>query len=273
MAEPWAFAGAPSWVDLGIVSVMTNRTALLNWLSLWLVAALSGCGDAADDRREVAVFAAASLVDVFADLEAGFEARHPSTDLVISYAGSQILAAQLLEGAPGDVFASADANQMERVADLMDESIVFAANRLVVIAAPSSPVSDIDGLSRDGVPIVIAGESVPAGRYSMVALADLGMLESVSKNVVSYEHDVRGVLAKVAFGEADAGIVYATDAASLEPGAVRVIDFAPGTTPNVYYLAGVRKDAREGEAARAFLGYLSSADARAILARHGFEAP
>jgi molybdate transport system substrate-binding protein len=170
------------------------------------------------------VYAAASLGDVFDELGREYEASHPGVKVEFNYAGSQQLSQQLAQGATADVFASANLKQMQaatsagRVAD--GSTQLFARNRLMVIyPADGKPLSSLSDLAQPGLHIVLAGKEVPVGQYALdfldKAAADpqLGAAfrEGVLANVVSYEENVKAVLAKVSLGEADAGIVYASD--------------------------------------------------------------
>src|SRR5436853_452014 len=153
------------------------------------------------------VFAAASLTDVL-----------PKIDALPRYgfAGSDILALQIQQGAPADVFAAASPKYPELLykQGLVQKPIKFATNTLVLVLPKSNPaqIHTVDDLTKPGVKLVVGDPSVPVGAYTRTVLANLGISAAVLKNVVSNETDVRGVLAKVALGEADAGFVYITDA-------------------------------------------------------------
>ncbi|MBI3960015.1 MAG: molybdate ABC transporter substrate-binding protein [Chloroflexi bacterium] len=189
----------------------------------------AGCAAIGEGRptselsQEVVVFAAASLTEAFTTVGASFEQSHPQSRVTFNFAGSQQLASQLDQGAQADLFASADQRQMEAAvsAGRIDPGAVvsFACNRLVVVASGQSAAS-LHGLAQPGVKVVIGAEVVPVGAYTLnflaAAAADSSYGEAfrrgVLENVVSYEQNVRAVLSKVRLGEADAGIVYATDA-------------------------------------------------------------
>ncbi len=231
-----------------------------------LLAFAAGCRRD-DPRAELRVFAASSLVDVFNEAGARFEADHPDIDFVLSVAGSQILASQILEGARADVFASADRSQMDRVADLFPDPVVFAENRVVLITPAGSDITTPDDLARPGVRLVLASEAVPAGRYARVVLDRQGLLDRVT--VVSLEPDVRAVLTRVAMAEADAGLVYATDAASTDK--VRTIALAPEAEVRAAYVIAPGRDAPAP--ARAFVAFMRTGAGAEILRRHGFLTP
>lgn len=228
---------------------------------------LSACGgDAEAGDEPLVVFAAASLADVFPAIEP--DARY-------SFAGSDELAAQIREGAPADVFASASPAYTDELvaAGVLDEAEMFATNRLVLAVPRDNPagIERVDDVARPGVRLVVAAETVPAGRYTREALSALG-LDAALENVVSNEDDVRGVLAKVRLGEADAGFVYSTDAA-VAGDEVSVIELPQDVQPAIAYTIGVVSGSERGEAARAFVELVLSFDAQAALREAGFGPP
>ncbi len=211
---------------------------------LFLLLTMSGCLQTAStartvtgSRRQVLVFAAASLTDVFAELARSFEAEQPGVELIFNFAGSQQLAQQLAQGAPADLFASADLMQMDAAIEAGRSSpdllSPLATNSLILVAPGDNPavIGGLSDLARPGVKIVLAAPEVPAGRYTdalfarAAANAELGpqFPGAVADNVVSFEQSVRAVLSKIRLGEADAGIVYTSDVATLPPGDVTVI--------------------------------------------------
>lgn len=233
----------------------------------------SGSGTAAPDvSGEVAVFAAASLQTGFDELASEFEQRHPSVTISpIGYDGSSTLATQLIEGAPADVFASADETNMQKVVDagLAATPDLFATNRLTLVVPAGNPgsITGLDDLADGDRTVVLCAEAVPCGAASAVLLGEAGVTPSVD----SYEQNVTAVLTKVASGEADAGLVYVTDAAL--SGAVETVDTpGAGGVVNRYPIA-VLADARSPEAAEAFVAYVLSDDGQAVLRRLGFGAP
>lgn len=226
--------------------------------------------------QTLVVAAASSLTEAFEEVATAFEAR-TGARVQLTFAGSSTLAAQIVQGAPVDLFASANEAQMVVVRDagLVDrEPLLFARNELVVIAAEDGPVAALADLARDGVLLVLAGTEVPVGAYARDALARLGAVlgddfeARALANVVSEEPNVRQVAAKVALGEADAAIVYATDAAVLS--GVRTIAIPASANVQAAYPAAVLASARDPDLARAFLSFLASDDGRAILAARGF---
>lgn len=176
-----------------------------------LAISVAGC-TSTDGDDELLVFAAASLTEAFGALETAFEADHPDVDVVIHLAGSQRLAAQILEGAPAEVFASADEVQMARVVAAGEARAaprVFAHNRLVVVVPAGNPrgVAGLADLAREDLSVVLAAGHVPAGAYTREVLDRAG----VEVEPVSLELDVRSVVSRIALGEADAGVVYTSD--------------------------------------------------------------
>jgi molybdate transport system substrate-binding protein len=244
-------------------------TGRIVFLAMWVL----GCGAAGP--RELKVSAAMSLKEAFVEFEAEFEARHPGIDVIYNFAGSQILAAQIVEGAQVDVFASADDVQMQRAigSGRVGTPMVFASSRVVLITPVDDPgkIADVGDLTRTGVRLVLAGPTVPAGAYAREALGRLGVRELALANVVSNEENVRGVVGKVASGEADAGVVYATDVTPAVAAKLRVIELNVDVTPK-YEVAPV-KDGLHPPLARAFAGELVGPEGQAVLARHGFARP
>ena len=231
---------------------------------------------------DLTVFAASSLTDAFEEIGDAIEADHPEVSVTFNFAGSQTLVTQLAEGAAADVLATADAASMAMAADaqvVTGEPQVFAGNVVVLVVPATNPadITHVTDLSRPGVKLVLAGPAVPAGRYAREAMCAVAMmapsewLEGVKANVVSEEEDVRDVLAKVQLGEADAGLVYATDAQSAGE-AVITISLPDGASPMVHYPIAAATDG-DGALAAAFIGYVRSDEGRAILRAHGFLAP
>jgi molybdate transport system substrate-binding protein len=229
----------------------------------------------AGGRPEIVVFAAASLTDVLEELGAEFAAAGGAR-VVLNVAGSQTLATQILEGAPADLFVSADTVQMERVAAagrLADEPVTVATNVLAVAVEAANPhaVTGLADLSRPDLVVVLPAEEVPAGRYAAEVLARAG----VAVRPASLERSVRAALAKVAQGEADAAIVYASDVvasrrsgAAVEGVAIPAEQNVVTTSTMALVMGGASPDA-----ARAFATFLRSERGREVLVAHGFGAP
>lgn len=233
--------------------------------------------------QEVVVFAAASLTEVFAQIGAAFTANNPPANLTFNFAGSQQLASQLAEGAPASIFASADQHQMETVVDsgrVEPESVaLFACNRLVVVAN-GELITSVADLAQPGVKLVIGAESVPVGVYTLAFLAAAAtdpaygepFRQNVLGNVVSYEQSVRAVLSKVRLGEADAGIVYATDAqaASATTTDVAALEIPAHLNQVAHYQVAPLRDGSAPEMTRRFLDFLLSSDGKSLLSAAGF---
>lgn len=241
----------------------------------------------AEDAITLTVFAAASLTDAFGEIGSAFQTAHPGVTVAFNFAGSNQLATQIGEGAPADVFASANAAQMDAAVESgridPDAAAIFATNRLVVVYPADNPagIATLPDLAAPDTLIVLAAEEVPVGRYSLefldLASADpafgASFKESVLGNVASYEENVRSVLNKVALGEADAGIVYASDlvgvdgVASLEiPDALNVLAEYPIAPLNDSPL----NDSAHATAAADFIALVLSNEGQAILADYGF---
>lgn len=238
-------------------------------VAMWLcgaAAVMSGCGGG--DGRTLMVLAASSLTEVFAEIEAEFEAEHPDVDVVVSYGGSSSLAAQIEAGAAADVFAAADAVTMARLEAsgwTAAAPAVFAHNALTIAVEPGNPlrIADLDDLARDDVVVVLAAPEVPAGAYAATLLSDAG----VTVDVKSFEQNVRAVASKVALGEADAGIVYRTDVAALA-GRIEQVPVESDIVA-IYEIAPVSPDPRASE----FVEFVAGARGRTALAEAGFELP
>lgn len=219
------------------------------------------------------VFAAASLKATFTRLAAQFEARNPGAKVTLSFAGSSDLATQITQGAPADVFASADTRNMARLADagLLDGTATnFATNVLVIAVPPSNPasVTSFADLARPGVKVVVCASQVPCGTAADAVEKAAG----VALSPVSEESSVTDVLGKVVSGEADAGLVYVTDVKG-SGGRVKGIPFdESGEAVNTYPIAAVGPS-RNKELAEAFIAMVAGADGRTILSEAGFGAP
>lgn len=237
--------------------------------------ALAGCMSGGDDdegRQQLTVFAAASLSGAFSDIAEDFESAHPGVAIRLGFDGSPGLVDQLVGGAPADVFASADAPTMDRaVAEglVAGEPTPLATNVLTLITPPGNPAG-ITGLdvSLDGARLVVCAEAVPCGAAARV-LADAA---GVELSPVSEESTVTDVRGKVTSGEADAGIVYATDARAVADRVEQVPIAGADAAPNVYPVA-VLDRAADAEMARRFVDAVTGPEGRAALAEHGFGPP
>ena len=232
------------------------------------------------------IFAAASLTDAFEELGALFQRGHSAITVRFNFAGSQQLAAQLEQGASADVFASADQRWMAEVQRLglaVGIPVVFAHNRLVVVLPAENParIQRLEDLARPGLKLVLAADAVPAGRYSRDVLRNLsrlpgfgsGYAQRVLANVVSEEENVKGVVAKVQLGEADAGVVYRSDVTPAIAEKLRVIDIPAAANIVASYPIVVLSTSGAPGAARAFVELVRGVEGRATLAKHGLTPP
>lgn len=226
--------------------------------------------------QTLTVSAAASLTDAFKEIGARFDATKGSTTR-FNFAASGVLIQQILQGAPVDVFVSADPQTMDRgiKEKVLDGSTRkdFAANTLVLVApVGGAPVAKVEDLAGEPVKRIAIGKllTVPVGRYTKEALDSARLWAAVEPKAV-YADSVRQVLDYVARGEADAGFVYRTDA-ELMKDKVRIVATVGGHAP-VTYPAATVTDSKQAALAKAFVDYLSGAEAQAILARYGFSRP
>jgi molybdate transport system substrate-binding protein len=228
------------------------------------------------------VYAAASLTDAFKDLGKTLEASHPGLTVQFNFAGSQQLVLQIEQGAPADVFASADQRWMDYAQEkhlLEGDPRIFAWNRVAVIVPRTNParIGKLQDLAHRGTKIVMAAEAVPAGKYSREALQKLAAAPGfppeydrrVLANVVSQEENVKAVVAKVQLGEADAGMVYRSDVTPAVSRYVRVLEIPDPYNVIASYPIAALKLARNAEAARQFIELVSSDAGQGVLQHHG----
>jgi molybdate transport system substrate-binding protein len=232
-----------------------------------LVVALVVPAGTSAGTTNITVFAAASLTTVFPRID-----KAPR----YSFAGSDQLALQLQQGAPADVYAAASPKYPELLyhQGTLLKPVVFATNKLVVIVPRGNPgrVSSVYDLRRSGLRVVIGDKSVPIGTYTRQILDTLGITADVTKNVVSEETDVKGIVAKVALGEADAGFVYVTDAKAAAS-KLKVIPLPGWAQPPIRYELAVVKATAHRAAAQAFVKKVVSKRGRRLLQRAGFGVP
>ena len=248
-----------------------------------LILALSACGAfPATPPATLSVYAAASLSEAFTRIGQDFESGHPGTRVIFNFAGSQQLAQQLAQGAPADVFASANPQQMNAVVEAgrvrAGAQAVFARNRLVVIFPNDNPADlrTLADLARPGLRLVVAAQEVPAGRYALEFLeraSQDGGFGSTFKadtlrNVVSYEENVRAVLSKVVLGEADAGIVYTSDVDG--SAAIGQLDIPDALNPVASYSIAPIIDSAHPQLAQDFIDSVLSPAGQAVLVQYGF---
>lgn len=246
---------------------------------LVVVLATVACGpidlpDRTPERNTMTVFAAASLTEAFGAIEAEFERAHPTVDVRFSFGPSDGLATQIVEGAPADVFAPASPSWMDVVESEglpISARADFARNSLVVITPRDNPagVDAIEDLASAGVSLVLAAEGVPAGDYSREMLANAGISSDALANVVSNEDDVKGVVQKVALGEADAGVVYRTDVTEQIRPQIRTVEIPEDVNVIARYPIAVVGDPHLGGTALTFVRFVRD-QGQAILRSYGF---
>jgi molybdate transport system substrate-binding protein len=261
------------------VSRLPQAWAVLIVLAL----ALTGCApsNAADtgepaatglEPQTLSVYAAASLTGAFDEIAALLEHENPAVDVQVSYDGSSTLATQIAAGAPADVFASADQKNLQPLADdaLVGPATVFAGNTLRIAVAPGNPlqIDTLDDLARPGVLTVLCAAQVPCGAASAALLSNA----DVTLSPASEEQNVTAVVTKIAGGEADAGLVYATDVAA-NPGRIEGVTPAGASEVVGHYPIAVVADSAHAAAAQAFVDLVLSPAGQAVLAAHGFLAP
>lgn len=222
---------------------------------------------------DLLVSAAASLTEAFGEMAAAFGTAHPGVSVRLNLAGSATLRAQILEGAPADVFASADRANMERVAaagEAAGEPVLFARNLLAIAVPAGNPagVTGLGDLGREEILVGLCARGVPCGDFARAVLDRAGVTPAPDTE----EPDVRALLTKVALGELDAAVVYVTDVRAAG-GAVEGIAIPDTENVTADYPVAVLAGAPHPVAARAFVDFVLSPSGRAILARHGFAAP
>ncbi|TMC44599.1 MAG: molybdate ABC transporter substrate-binding protein [Chloroflexi bacterium] len=242
-----------------------------------LAALLTGCASAGPsvtpEVQNVTVFAGSSLTDAFTRAGNGFAKTNTRVRFTFNFGSSSTLATQITNGAPADVFASADEGNMQKVVDanLLDGApAAFATNRLAIAVAPGNPkkIAALADLARSDVVLVLAAPTVPAGKYALDALRKAGVIAKP----VSQEVDVRAVLNKVSLGEADAGIVYVTDVKSATD-RVTGVDIPEQQQVVARYPIAVVKGSPKSALAHRFVDYLVSPDGQKILVELGFSKP
>ena len=251
------------------------RACLAVLAALALLFASCGPRNAADTPqiKDITVFAAASLTDAFTKAGDEFARVNVRVRFVFNFGSSSTLATQITNGAPADVFASADETNMQKIVDADQTEGVptaFATNRLEIAVAPGNPkkIGGLADLARADVILVLAAPTVPAGKYAVDALTKAG----VTPRPQSQEVDVRAVLNKVSLGEADAGIVYVTDVKSAS-GRVTGVAIPEKDQVLARYPVAVVKGSKNAQLAHGFVDYLLSPGGQAVLATYGFSTP
>jgi molybdate transport system substrate-binding protein len=274
----------PAHIPFTRASIALSLVAgLASALVLGGCGALSAGGNTSDAPVTLNVFAAASLTEAFTEIQTKFQTAHANVTITYNFGGSDTLATQITQGAPADVFASANTKQMDvvvKAGQVTGASVqTFAHNRLAVIYPKANPahLQTLQDLAKSGLRLDLAASTVPVGQYAIdfltKASADpafgASFKANVLHNVVSYETDVKIVLTKVSLGEADAGIVYTTDAATKSDsvGTIAIPDNLNSIA--VYPIAPVKTSGHADVAAQ-FVAYVNATDGQKVLAKYGF---
>jgi molybdate transport system substrate-binding protein len=237
---------------------------------------LAACGDddsggssGAQSPGEIKVFAAASLTAAFNELGPKYTAAE-GTKVTFNFAGSQALATQIQQGAPADVFASADISNMDKVKDLVGTPQNFASNLLQIVVEKGNPkgVKGLDDLANPDLKVVLAAPDVPAGKYAQQAFEKA----NVTVKPVSQEDNVKAVVNKVALGEADAGIVYVTDVTA-GGDKVEGVDIPEELNVVATYPIATVKASKAQDKAQAFMDLVRSDQGQQVLKKYGFLPP
>lgn len=245
-------------------------------LVLSVVGMLSACSSRLtapeqDPNAAITVFAASSLTGAFEEIGSAYRAANPDRKVTFNFAASSELVTQINEGAPADVFASADQKNMGRIATgTIGQPVVFATNRLEIVVRSGNPkgIATLADLAKPGILYVTAAADVPIGKYARQVLDAAG----VTVTPQSLEANVKAIVSKVALGEADAGIVYVTDV--LAAGAkVQGIKIPVGSNVVAEYPIAVPASTKAQDAASAFVAFVRSAAGQSILAKYGFGNP
>jgi molybdate transport system substrate-binding protein len=262
------------------------RTKLLSCVVVAALLPVSfGCGGSgsSEDGEESAltVFAASSLTDAFGELKANFEEEHPGTEVKLNFAGSSTLLTQLEQGAPADVFASADEAKMDAaVSDgLAEAPQTFARNRLTVIvpAGNLAGIASYRDLAKAGITLVLAQDEVPVAQYAKESLTKANAVygsdfsERVLSNVASREADVKAAANRVAVGDADATIVYASDATLDLRERVEVIEIPEELNVVASYPIAFTEDAQSPELAQGWVDLVLSDEGQRVMEKWGFD--
>ncbi|MFE9252083.1 molybdate ABC transporter substrate-binding protein [Streptomyces sp. NPDC007088] len=221
-------------------------------------------------KAKLTVLAASSLTDVFTSVKSAYEKENPGITLTFSFAGSQELAAQVRQGAPADALVTADTKTMDGLKGETGTPTVIAKNRLVIATGEGNPekIGALKDLADSKLKVVLAAPEVPVGNYSKQVLDK----QHLKVKAVSQEPNVRAVLSKVELGEADAGIVYKTDAATA-PDKVDAVDIPDAQNAVASYPAAALNGSKHTEATADFVRWLSGPEAQKILQGAGFQKP
>ena len=253
-----------------------------------LVVTTCGCTTTQNNQStKLTIFAPAVLTGAFNETAQAFEANNSGVTVVFNYAGSQVLATQIKLGANADVFASADQKNMKDVRDagLMNNSSItlFAQNTLAIIVPTGNPanITNLNDLAKSGVKLDIANSSAPCGNYTLQMLARAsnnttygsGFKNSVLANVVSTETNANDIVAKVALGQADVGVVTTADVPAAYKDKVTVIKIPDSVNVIAQYPIGVLSGSQKAQQAQSWINYVTSPAGQAILLKYGFMIP
>ena len=254
-----------------------RRTHGLPLVALVLLALVgASCGSDESESSPsggVTVFAAASLTAAFTEIGDAFMVENPEVAVTFNFAASSELAAQIGEGAPADVFASADLSNMAKLTEAGNnatEPVVFATNLAEIIVGSGNPkgITGVADLADENLIVVLCAPEVPCGKYAATVFESA----AVSVSAKSFEENVNAVVTKVTLGEADAGLVYKTDITAAGPGAEGV-EIPEDINVVAEYPIAVTAEARNTEGAQAFIDFVNGEQGQTILASFGFLAP
>lgn len=250
---------------------------------------LAACGDTTSaippptpSTTTLNVFAAASLKESFNTIATKYHQGHANTTIKLNFNGSQLLEQQIANGAPADVFASADQVNMQKASDagLVSRAQIFVKNKLTIIIPVSNPgkITGLKDLANKGVKIDVGVNAVPAGKYALQVLDKMGKSSTfgpayesaVKANFVSQETDVKSIVNKVQLGEVDAGFVYVTDVTAAVSSKVKMITIPDDFNVIAQYPIAVTKNSVHASDAQAFVQYILSADGQDVLEQYHF---
>lgn len=241
---------------------------------------LSACGGSLNGSHTLTVYAAASLTDAFTEISRAFEAAHPEVKVVLNFGGSQNLRTQIEQGAPADIFASANTREMDTLVakNFVNANAprIFLTNHLVLILPKDNPagITSLEGLGKPGLKLVLAAEEVPAGRYAREVLENLNAMfgadykGKVMANVVSNEDNIRQAVTKVQLSEADASIVYVSDAVAVLE--LLRIEIPADVNVLAEYPIAPLANSGDPESANQFIDYVLSSAGQVTLLKWGF---
>jgi molybdate transport system substrate-binding protein len=255
---------------------ISKSISLLIFLSL----VISSCGETSTTPHTLSVYAAASLTDAFTEIGNSFEAERSGVTVVLNFGGSQNLRTQIEQGAPADVFASANIKEMDALVARnfvhANEPKIFLTNKLVVILPMDNPagIISLEDLSKPNLKLVLAAEEVPAGGYARQVLENLNSFfgadykDKVLANIVSNEDNIRQAVTKVQLGEADASFVYASDAVAVPE--LQQIEIPADVNVVAEYPIAHLANSTNSELANQFIAYVLSPAGQATLKKWGF---